>query len=459
MSDIYIFAGPTIPVAEARRLLKATYLPPVAQGEFYRVALKKPVAMGIIDGYFQHIPSVWHKEILWALSQGIHVFGAASMGALRAAELESFGMEGVGKVFEAYKTGTLEDDDEVAVVHGPASLSFKPSTEAMVNIRSTLEKAELEGIVDPSTASSLVALAKRLHFTQRTYAALFQLGKQHNLNEEVLSAFQNWLPHNKVDQKRIDAENMLGTMTSRFSDTTAVAPKEVHFSFAFTEMFDHERRTSEAPDFNVKASNFQTSSAQVLDELRLDPAAFEKTRMEAGLRLLMIEETHRLGLKVTKDMLQEALSTVCSRLGLSGDEQLKDWLDQQQLTSAQFSTFLEDEARFFWMRNLLDSEIMHRIPAFLKLSGQYADLYSRAADKQLTLTSAGLSNPALEDADLSEEELIQWHFEKHLHRPVPDPLAPFLHRMGYSGKEEFLHLLLREYCFQQIKGNSSRRLG
>ena len=60
------------------------------------VALERPVAIGLIDGYFERVPSVSHKEILWAMSQGIVVIGAASMGALRAAELAPFGMLGVG---------------------------------------------------------------------------------------------------------------------------------------------------------------------------------------------------------------------------------------------------------------------------------------------------------------------------------------------------------------------------
>ena len=45
--------------------------------------------------------------------------GASSMGALRAAELSQFGMVGIGEVYQAFKLGRLEDDDEVAIVHGP----------------------------------------------------------------------------------------------------------------------------------------------------------------------------------------------------------------------------------------------------------------------------------------------------------------------------------------------------
>src|SRR5262249_44516336 len=115
--SLVVFTGPTLSAAEASAELEALYLPPVAQGDVYRAALQGPRAIGIIDGTFERDPAVWHKEILWAMERGIRVFGSASMGALRAAELASFGMEGVGAIFAAYRDGVLEDDDEVAVAH------------------------------------------------------------------------------------------------------------------------------------------------------------------------------------------------------------------------------------------------------------------------------------------------------------------------------------------------------
>jgi len=102
-----IFAGPTIAADAIRNRLDAEVLPPVAQGDVYRVARRRPPAIGIVDGYFEGVPSVWHKEILWAMEQGIPVFGSASMGALRAAELHDFGMIGVGAIFEAYLKARL----------------------------------------------------------------------------------------------------------------------------------------------------------------------------------------------------------------------------------------------------------------------------------------------------------------------------------------------------------------
>src|SRR5207237_4633718 len=70
-APVIVFVGPTLEVADARRELDATYLGPVAQGDVLRAVEARPQAIAIIDGYFASVPTVWHKEILWALSQGV----------------------------------------------------------------------------------------------------------------------------------------------------------------------------------------------------------------------------------------------------------------------------------------------------------------------------------------------------------------------------------------------------
>jgi hypothetical protein len=178
---VYVFVGPTLAPNEARAVLDAVYLPPAAQGDVYRVARERPRAIGIVDGYFERMPAVWHKEILWAMAQGVHVYGAASMGALRAAELAAFGMEGVGRIFEAYRDGALEDDDEVAVAHGPAEDGYRAQSEAMVNLRATLAAAEAAGVVAPTTRGDLEAIAKALFYPERVYAHILGRGAEHGL--------------------------------------------------------------------------------------------------------------------------------------------------------------------------------------------------------------------------------------------------------------------------------------
>jgi hypothetical protein len=157
-----IFVGPTLSVAEARAELDAVYLPPVAQGDVYRAVRAGARVIGIVDGYFERLPSVWHKEILWAMSEGVHVFGSASMGALRAAELAVFGMVGVGSIYEAFASGKLEDDDEVAVAHGPQDGGYQTVSDAAVDIRATLAAAVQAGVIGAETGAALESIAKGL---------------------------------------------------------------------------------------------------------------------------------------------------------------------------------------------------------------------------------------------------------------------------------------------------------
>src|SRR4051812_42793315 len=138
---VHVFVGPTLSPADVRSEIDAVVAGPVAFGDVCRAVRARATAIAIVDGYFERVPAVLHKEILWAMSEGVHVFGASSMGALRAAELADFGMIGLGSIYESFYAGDLEDDDEVTVSHGTEEEAFAPLSEAMVNIRVTLRSA------------------------------------------------------------------------------------------------------------------------------------------------------------------------------------------------------------------------------------------------------------------------------------------------------------------------------
>jgi len=233
-----IFAGPSLPLRPADACFD--WRPPVRQGELYRAALTRPAAIGVIDGYFEVVPTVWHKEILWAMAQGIHVFGAASIGALRAAELDSFGMRGIGRIYEAFRDGVLEDDDEVAVLHGPEELGYPPLTEAMVNIRATLTEAEFRGILPPDIAAQLTDIAKGHFYKDRTYEAVLRVAAASGIPAPVLREFADWLSKGRVDQKRLDAETMLDTVRACLD--TGAPPLQVSYRLAETAAWQAARR-------------------------------------------------------------------------------------------------------------------------------------------------------------------------------------------------------------------------
>jgi len=238
-----IFAGPSLPLRARRHVAGLEWRTPLRRGDLYLAALRRPALIGIVDGYFETVPTVWHKEILWAMSQGIHVYGASSIGALRAAELAEFGMKGVGQIYQQYRTGKLTDDDEVAVLHGPAEIDYVQVTEAMVNARATVEHALQSGIVEPDLAAALIEIAKSLFYKDRTYEAMLQLASGRGLAPAALDCFAAWLPHGRVDQKRIDAEEMLRAMISHLEG--GVSPLEVSYQFVHTFAWEEARQLIE----------------------------------------------------------------------------------------------------------------------------------------------------------------------------------------------------------------------
>jgi hypothetical protein len=227
-----IFAGPSLPPAVRPADPVLRWRPPIKQGEIYEALLNRPAIIGIIDGYFEVTPTVWHKEILWAMTQGIHVYGSASIGALRAAELHPFGMIGVGRIFAAYRDGVLSDDDEVAVLHGPEELGYPALTEAMVNVRATLDEAVTEGVLDGWLVARLTEISKALFYKERSWDTILRLASGNGLPPMPLKALAAWLGDGQVDQKGADALGMIAAIRAHL--TAGVIPLTVSYRFQDT---------------------------------------------------------------------------------------------------------------------------------------------------------------------------------------------------------------------------------
>lgn len=172
MHDIAIYLGPSLDRAAALSILAANYLPPICRGDLAKLPEETRV-VGIIDGEFFQNLAVSPKEVVAALDHGITVFGAASMGALRAAETHRFGTVGVGEVFRMFRDGVLDGDDEVALAYDRES--YAHFSEPLVNIRRALEMAAAEKIIDEQERHQLVLQMKSYYFPDRSYRALQRL--------------------------------------------------------------------------------------------------------------------------------------------------------------------------------------------------------------------------------------------------------------------------------------------
>jgi hypothetical protein len=202
MHRIIVFLGPSLERESAETILTAEYRPPAKRGDLLRAVQDGARIIGLIDGVFHQESAVAHREILAAIRKGVTVVGSSSMGALRAAEMDTLGMTGIGEVYRMYRSGELISDDEVALVFDPESgLSL---SEPLVNIRFTLEEAERQGIVTARDHAVLLAAAKSIFYPQRTYGRIVsEAGAA--IDQETRERFLAWVKLHAVDQKRKDA--------------------------------------------------------------------------------------------------------------------------------------------------------------------------------------------------------------------------------------------------------------
>jgi hypothetical protein len=241
MTHTVVFTGPTILVSHASAILDADYREPAKAGDVLFAAQSHPTAIVLIDGLFETVPSVWHKEILFALSEGIYVYGSSSMGALRAAELHTFGMIGVGKVFEAYRSGVLEDDDEVAVTHASGASGWTVQSEAMVNVREGLRLAVSHSVISAMTHDCLLAIGKAMHYSERSWPVILRLGAAEGLPLDQLGGLKQFLEATDTNVKRQDAVQLLHRVAKDIAGD--LPPFKPTFNFERTSFFEALRNT------------------------------------------------------------------------------------------------------------------------------------------------------------------------------------------------------------------------
>ena len=204
-----IFVGPS---------LSGNDVPPCVQrfgpaqlGSIYLAANSGYQVIGLVDGLFGNVPAVWHKEILYALDRGCAVFGSSSIGALRAAELHSFGMRGMGLCFRLYRAGIITDDDEVAVLHGDETSKYVGFSEPLVNIRLTVRQLRRRLLISAEQEGEVICRFKALHFSVRTATNFQQLSiaafgdrEGNRIGELVRSHYR--------DVKKEDARDLVNAM-------------------------------------------------------------------------------------------------------------------------------------------------------------------------------------------------------------------------------------------------------
>jgi hypothetical protein len=223
-----IFTGPSLHGVDPRLLEGFDVRPPAGCGDVMAAAMAGASAIGLIDGVFDHTMAVWHKEILYAIGQGIQVYGAASMGALRGAECAAYGMIGVGRIFEDYASGRRVADADVGVAHAPAEFGYAPLSVALVDVEATLVAVGVAHALPAESCQALLTSARRLHFKERTWPDVIA-----KAGLDDVSSVEEILDRHACSQKQEDAIALLARM--RADDGKPAA--EADFTLSQTGFF------------------------------------------------------------------------------------------------------------------------------------------------------------------------------------------------------------------------------
>jgi hypothetical protein len=388
-----------------------------------------------------------HKEILWALAQGVHVFGASSIGALRAAELARFGMVGIGSIFHDLEAGRIEDDDEVAVEHGPVELGYLPLSEAMVDIRATLETAVANGVIGDRTCRLLIACGRSTFYANRHWPDLLRQGLDAGADALDMKALEDWLPDGRINSKKRDAVAMLVAIREFLAGDPP--PFTPGFTFERTETWERDRTLAQALPAEGDGSLL---IEDILDELRLRPHDHARVRREALARALALHEAGRRGLSPDADALEKTLRDWLREQATG----LRRALDENRLDEAGLAAFLREEAQVRKVAGLSEDAVAAALLNTLRSRGWLNALAERAATKQRILTQSGRTSATSQTTEISPLELHAW-FCRQLVPGRPYSISPeqLAVRLGYADVSTMSRALLREYYFRK----DSARIG
>ncbi len=419
-----LFLGPSLPADALPADPRLTVLPPAARGDVAALISERPHVVAIVDGGFEGVPAVTHKEILHAIAEGVIVVGGASMGALRAAELHGHGMRGAGRVFADYASGRLTDDDEVAVLHGPVETGYRPLSVAMVDVRATLDAAVRAGALDADAAARLTTLAKRRFYKERGYATLRSDARDAGVGAET---FWPWCAVHRVEQKALDARAVVRAALLAL-DEPSPSPRPFVWTNAYATLFA------------AVEGDLTPDERAALSELRLRPERYAALRDRALLSALAGTTGG------PTPGARGALKALRDRLGLARGRDEDAWLTENAADPAVLARIAASDAALDARRQDPPPGFARALADAMRVEGLFAPLLARALAKRRRLDAKGLQGADPGDLGVSPAAAL-WS----LAADAPaDDFDGWLERQGFADRDDASRQALLEQLYTAL---------
>ena len=342
------------------------------------------------------------------------------------------------------------------MIHGPPETGYVALSEAMVNIRRTLDEAAYDGLITPAGRDHLIRIAKDLFYHDRTFDRLLDRAAEQEVSSGELQALRDWLPNGRVDQKREDALTMIEAMQALLASDPE--PMRVGYALEWTEVWDDATATSAASARpGADGAPAWISDDRILEELRLEADTHAAVRDRALLRHLAGREAGRRRHMAEATTRRDVLGRLRARHGLFTRAALDRWLEANAIDSERLERMVEDEAGLEAIAELAAPTLRDALLDELRLRNDFTRFAERARDKQLLLAGQGLEHPMAHDARSAPPALRAWYFEQRLGRPLPDDIDAAARELGFENRADLDRALRREwlYCDGKNAGNRS----
>jgi hypothetical protein len=453
-----VFLGPSMPLSEARAILPdAIYRPPAEQGDLLAAVDQDGAELiGLIDGTFRQNLSVWHSEVCYVLSRGVSVFGASSMGALRAVETERFGAVGIGTIFQWYRDEVITGDDEVALLHGDADSAFVSLSIPMVNIRASVARALAAGVLAPACAEKVLAIAHELYYPDRQRSILLEQCRAAKFSPEEVRSVDQVLTTDYVDLKRTDARELLLTMRDVL-DGTVPPPQPVPFTFARSSVFealyniDRPVRTGDGTQVTLQA---------IGEHVALHCPDHERIRSAALNREIVMYFGLLLGIRVTQADIDAQRAVFLAERGLATDEALDAWLRRNVLSEDDLTEYLAQEAICVRLRRWILA-----VRGFdrgsrpflneLRMRDQFPEWANAVAEKAM-IVAAYRDQPEYRDLDNADPAYLAEIHAAHTGVRITGDARVWAEDTGFDGVTELADALRRSAIYNDVRARISR---
>jgi hypothetical protein len=379
---IIVFGGPTISRREVGNILQAEYLPPARHSDIISVVRnRRPDVIVIFDGDLGLQQTVWHYEIIEALNRGVKVYGASGLGALRAAELDGFGMIGIGRIFALYRDKVIEADDEVFQRYEKQGEEYISLSLPMVNLRASFSRALSEGLISAGEQQVLLRASQALYFEDRSCENIVVNLQKDGIDPPCIEKLEKIVQEHYLDLKKEDALETL-RIVSRLSprEVQKAHVSENKYDLFFYAMYDRDRKVEGE---NLEIPLYILSNYVSLRHPQIDELNSNALNRELSLLFAEVMNIEPLPREVARERFRFK-----KRFGLREEQSFKDWLKRNDMEEEEFNALMADQAKirkaqsWYAIRLGFSKNTKYLLNA-LKLSGAYSEWKGKCEDFHL----------------------------------------------------------------------------